>query len=437
MSLRWRIAIVAGGLATVAVAAAAIGSFLTTGRQLRTALDQTLTERAVEIGAGPGRAIVEANGCPPDPLLRPAAAVQIVRPDGTIAQCLPAGPLLPAIERSAAIGLVELSSVTLAGVPYRVAATPFHAGGVLQIAQSETANRSVLAVLRTRLVALTAFVAVFAALVAWVLSRRLVRPILSLRDTARQIAHDQDLTTTMPINGSGEIRDLADSFTAMVGALATSREQQRRLITDASHEMRTPLTSLTANLDLLDRFDRLPAADRPDVLAAVRADVDDLTQLMTELVDLATDRSKDEPVVPVDLADLAEGVVTRARRRTGRTITLTTEHSGTVLGRPSMLERAINNLVDNAHKYSPPESTIELHTTPTTIAVIDHGPGIPPEDRQNAFERFWRADTARNRTGSGLGLAIVHQIIDRHDGTVAITDTQGGGTTITATFPQS
>ena len=65
------------------------------------------------------------------------------------------------------------------------------------------------------------------------------------------------------------------------------------------------------------------------------------------------------------------------------------------------------------------------------------GPASPPEDRQNAFERFWRADTARNRTGSGLGLAIVHQIIDRHDGTVAITDTQGGGTTITATFPQS
>jgi two-component system sensor histidine kinase MprB len=199
--------------------------------------------------------------------------------------------------------------------------------------------------------------------------------------------------------------------------------------------MRTPLTSLTANLDLLDRFERLPSEDRPEVLAAVRSDVEDLTALMTELVELAADRTSDEAVVTVDLGDLADAVATRARRRTGRTIMVITDGLAEVPGRPVMLERALDNLVNNAHKYSPTDTPIEIVVAGPSIRVVDHGPGIAPAEQALAFERFWRADTARNRPGSGLGLAIVHQIVTRHRGTVTIEETPGGGATLIVDLP--
>jgi two-component system sensor histidine kinase MprB len=100
-----------------------------------------------------------------------------------------------------------------------------------------------------------------------------------------------------------------------------------------------------------------------------------------------------------------------------------------------MLERAIANLVDNAHKYSPPGLPIEITTTASSVRVADHGRGIPPTDRAVAFERFWRADTARNEPGSGLGLAIVRQVVERHGGEVTIDDTPGGGATVTISLP--
>jgi two-component system, OmpR family, sensor histidine kinase MprB len=451
MSLRWRIAIALGGLAALAAAVACTAAYLTARDQLSDSLDRAMRAEALEIGAGPDGAITddadgdaggrvdldaEADGCPPAALLPVAAAAQI-SDAGVVSVCLPGGPLLPAVAAPPAAGEVAFTSITVDGMPLRVSATPFHLGGVLQIARSEQADQEVLAALRTRLVLVTLLVAAGAAVVGWLIARRLVRPVLALRDAAQRIAVDEDLTRPVPVKSSGEIRDLATSFTSMVDALATSREQQRRLVADASHEMRTPLTSLTTNLDLLDRFDRLPPDDRPEVLAAVRADVDDLTLLMTELVDLASDRTRDEAVVDVELADLADAVATRARRRTGRTITVVTDLPAVVPGRPVMLERALGNLVDNADKYSPADTPIEIEVVGASMRVVDHGPGIDPSERALAFERFWRADGARSRPGSGLGLAIVHQIVIRHGGTVSIDDTPGGGASFVFDLPAS
>lgn len=449
MSLRWRIAVALGALAALATAVACLGAYLSTRDQLRDGLDRVMRAEALEIGAGPDDSIADevegdvgggvvrgaAEGrCPPAALFPSAAAAQI-SDAGVVSVCLPRGPLLPAVGAVPAMGEVAFRSVTIDGTPYRVSATPFHLGGVLQLARTEEADHGVLAALRTRLALVTILVTAGAALVGWLIARRLVQPVLALRDAAQRIAVDDDLTRPVPVRSSGEIRDLAASFTSMVDALATSREQQRRLVADASHEMRTPLTSLTANLDLLDRFERLRPDERPEVLAAVRADVDDLTLLMTELVDLAADRTRDEAVISVDLADLADAVGTRARRRTGRTITVVTDQPAAVLGRPVMLERALGNLVDNADKYSPVDAPIEIVVTGASMRVVDHGPGITPSERGLAFERFWRADTARNRPGSGLGLAIVHQIVSRHHGTVTIDETPGGGATLTVDLP--
>lgn len=464
MSLRWRIAIALGALAAIAVAIASVGAYIATRDQLREGLDRALRVSAAEVGAGPdgdfgdpglddddgigddvvgdgvladGEEVDGDGGCPPEPLLSPAAAAQLVAPDGTITVCIAGGVELPAPDAPLADGEVRLTSFDAEGGPYRVASTPFHAGGVLQVARSEADDRAVLTGLVRRLVLLTVLVAAGAALAGWLIARRLVRPVIALRDAAQRIALEHDLSRPVPVKSTGEIRDLATSFAAMVDALATSREQQRRLVADASHEMRTPLTSLTANLDLIDRYDRLEPDDRPEVLSAVRSDVDDLTQLMTELVDLAADRTSDAPVVDVDLADLAEGVASRARRRTGRTVRVLVEAAGTVPGRVAMLERAISNLVDNAHKYSPDGETIEIVVGAATVRVIDHGPGIPADERALVFERFWRADTARNQPGSGLGLAIVRQVVDRHGGTVTVGETPGGGATFTIVLPDA
>jgi two-component system sensor histidine kinase MprB len=404
-----------------------------TAAQLYGALDESLSTRAREVGIGPDesggsvRGSVDEVGCPPDAVLRPAAGAQIVRPDGSIAVCLPGGPVLPVPVEPPTGDQVLLSTVEVEGASFRVAAHVFHEGGVLQVAGARADVTDVLGALRWRLVLLAFAVGMGAGLIGWLVAGRLVRPVVHLRNTAQRIATSQDLTTPVTVEGSGEIRDLAVSFTTMVEALASSRAEQQRLVTDAGHEIRTPLTSLTTNLELLERYDELPIDDRPDVLAVVRADVDELTHLMNELVELVTDRSSDEPVVALDLADLAASVVARTRRRSGRTVELVLDGDGTVLARPHMIERAIANLVDNAVKYSPASAPIEVHVGPARVEVRDQGPGIAASEQDRVFERFYRADAARSVPGSGLGLAIVRQIVERHDGSVWARTGPAGG----------
>ena len=183
----------------------------------------------------------------------------------------------------------------------------------------------------------------------------------------------------MPVDGVGEVGSLAKSFTTMVGALSTSRDQQQRLITDASHELRTPLTSLRTNVELLQRAELLPGDQRQAILDDMQFEVGELSDLVRELVELATDRSSnDEDPEAVRLADVAENVVGKARRRSGRTITIETEGDTAVVVRQPMIERAISNLVDNALKYS--TEPIVVAITGSRLEVRDHGPGIAPSD---------------------------------------------------------
>ena len=351
-------------------------------------------------------------------------------PTGRSPSVCRADRLLPVPVTSPTGDEVLLDTVEVEGATFRVATHVFHEGGVLQVAGAETEITDVLGALRWRLVLLGFVVGLAAGLIGWLVAGRLVRPVVHLRDTAQRIAASQDLTTPVTVEGSGEIRDLAVSFTTMVDALASSRAEQQRLVTDAGHEIRTPLTSLTTNLELLERFDELAVDDRPEVLATVRTDVDELTHLMNELVELVTDRSSEEPVVAVDLADLAASVVARTRRRSGRTIELVLDGDGTVPARPHMTERAIANLVDNAVKYSPASTPIEVRVGPTSVEVRDHGTGIAPSEQDRVFERFYRADAARSVPGSGLGLAIVRQIVERHGGSVWARNGPDGGASV-------
>ncbi len=445
MSLRWRISIALATLAMGAATLAAIGAYLATADQLRSSFDRSLSARASELGTGPksdpsdrggGPELDVAEGCPPAGLIQPASAAQVVGLSGAIDVCIPGGPTLTA-RTSPPPGTVALSDVTINGRTLRMATTRFHNGGTLQVARDPSDYLEVLDVLRTRFMSLVVVVSLVAGFVGWFMARRLVSPLVRLRDAARLIARTGDLTTPLVIEGSGETRDLAMSLDEMVHSLAASKEQQQRLVSDASHEMRTPLTSLTTNLDLLDRFDELPIGDRPEVVAAVRCDVEELTYLMTELVELATDRSNDEPIQTVDLAEVATEVADRCRRRSGRAISLVVTNPGAVAARPLMIERAISNLVDNAVKYSATPSPIEVRVGPHTVEVLDRGPGIPAELADRIFERFFRMPEARSQPGSGLGLAIVQQVVERHGGTVWARPRDGGGLAIGFELPDN
>jgi two-component system sensor histidine kinase MprB len=213
----------------------------------------------------------------------------------------------------------------------------------------------------------------------------------------------------------------------MVTEVGRSQEQQRRLVSDASHEMRTPLTSLRSNVELLRQIEQLPPAERGEVLGDVLDDVDELSSLLGELVDLASDLSTAEPAEPLRLADLARTVATRTLRRNDRDVSVVDAEPVEIVGRPRQLERAISNLVDNALKYSEPASPIEIVVDATTVTVRDRGRGIGSDDVGRIFDRFYRAVDVRSEPGSGLGLSIVDEIVRSHGGVVFARNRDGGG----------
>jgi two-component system sensor histidine kinase MprB len=275
-----------------------------------------------------------------------------------------------------------------------------------------------------------------AAALGWIVATRLARPITRLRDATARIAQTLDLNTPIEVGGGpGEVGSLAASFTTMVAAVARSQDQQRRLVSDASHEMRTPLTSLRSNLELLDQIDRLPIDERREVVGDVLADVDELSSLLGELVDLASDLAHAEPEEAVRLGDLARTVATRLERRSDRSISVVDTDPVDVTGRPRQLERAISNLVDNAAKYSDQKAPIEIVVAGTMVTVCDRGRGIPREDLGRIFDRFYRTVEARTEPGSGLGLSIVDEIARSHGGQVFARNREGGGAAVGFTLP--
>jgi two-component system, OmpR family, sensor histidine kinase MprB len=377
--------------------------------------------------------------------------VQLIAFDGTVEPCL-SGQQFPADAQDKALAKTSLGSgrpnlrlrtVTVSGDRFRMATIsgPF---GATQWVHELAGESAVLRRLRWRFLLLGVGATLLAALAGWLLGARFLRPIHKLRSATDRIADTQNLSEPVDASGRDEIGSLGSSFNAMISALATSREQQQRLILDASHELRTPLTSLRTNIEMANRPRRLSDDDNRQVMGAALAEVDELTNVINELVELATDRTADETIMPVHLFDLATDVAERTRRRTGRAILVTIEDSPSsnavpesVLGRPRMLERAIANLVENAVKYATPGPAITIAVTHCSVTVIDQGPGIEAKDLPHIFDRFYRSDQARSAQGSGLGLAIVQQIVQRHSGKVVARNNQTGGASVGFTLPAS
>ena len=177
--------------------------------------------------------------------------------------------------------------------------------------------------LDTRLLLIALAGTIVAASLAWLIARRIVRPIEQLTTDARPTSPRPKTSTTRSTSSRrDEIGRLASSFNSMLDALRTSREQQRRLVLDASHELRTPLTALRTNIDLLRRARSFDQDQRDELLGETDLELRELTDLVSELVELATDTHTEEAVEQIDLGELVDRVVTRQQRRTGREITL-------------------------------------------------------------------------------------------------------------------
>ncbi len=354
----------------------------------------------------------------------PDAVVQILDSHGREHASIPGQPALPidAKDRNLAThgGSARFHDVTVNNVAYRVLTVALPGGGAAQIARSIQGDNDVLATLDARLTLIAIIGTVVAASLAWAIARRTVKPIEDLTKKTTYVAETQDLANPIPVGRRDEVGKLASSFNTMLGALHTSREQQKRLVLDASHELRTPLTALRTNIDLLRRAQSFDADQRAELLTEADLELRELTDLVAELVELATDTRSDEPVESIELSELVDRVVTRHRRRTDREITVELNEPAVVTGRAALLERAVSNLVENAVKFSPQDTPIEVTVAGSTVEVLDRGVGIPADDLPHVFDRFYRATTARTLPGSGLGLSIVEQIARLHGGTITL-----------------
>jgi two-component system sensor histidine kinase MprB len=318
-----------------------------------------------------------------------------------------------------------------------VLTTALSGGGASQIGRSIAATNKVLTTLDLRLLLIALAGTLVAAALAWLIARRIVRPVEQLTLAAESIAETQQLDQHIEVRRADELGRLATSFNTMLAALGSSRAQQQRLVMDASHELRTPLTALRTNIELLQRADTFDEAQRVELINAAQVELEELGDLVTELVDLATDARAEEPAQAVDLGDLVEGVVERERRRSGRSITFSRADAGTITVRAAAIDRAVHNLLNNACKFSAADTPIEVEVTGAVIEIRDRGVGIPEDERALVFDRFYRATAARSQPGSGLGLSIVQQIVGLHGGTIELRPRAGGGTIARLALPET
>jgi two-component system sensor histidine kinase MprB len=286
------------------------------------------------------------------------------------------------------------------------------------------------------LVVLTLGGGLCAALVARLTASRVLRPVHQLTDTVEHITATQDLGARVEVHGRDEIARLARAFASMTAALEASVSAQRRLVADASHELRTPLTSLNTNLELLDEGLGVRHPQAPELVTAAREQTRELMALVNDLIDLERFGHADTHTEDTRLDLVAKRVIARASARTAGLDFRAELTECLVYGDPDALERAAANLVDNAVKWSPEGGRVTVRVDAHgTLCVTDQGPGIPADDLQYIFDRFYRSPKARSLTGSGLGLAIVRQIAETYGGTVEARTPASGGASLSLALP--
>ncbi len=380
---------------------------------------------------------------PSDLRLRPAKLggaagyVQFVDRRGKVTLPAPESTRLPT-DGAAAVAAGKkrafFSDATVAGTHVRIYTARLDNKTAAQIARPLTEVDHALSRIRLLFLLVSLAAIGLAGALGLAVARTALRPVRRLTRDAERIASTGNLRERTDAGRSDELGRLAQAFNTMLDALTRSVTAQRQLVADASHELRTPVASARANLDLVRIHRNLSRDEQDRLLQEATTELEELTVLVDELVALARGDIDVPEKEPVRLDYLTEEAVDTAARRSSTSFQTELEPS-TVEAAPSAVGRAISNLIDNAVKWSPPGKPIEVAVHDGTVTVRDYGPGIDADDLPHIFDRFYRAAAARTLPGSGLGLAIVRQVAEAHGGAVTAEPAFGGGTRFTLSFP--
>ncbi|MGD7001859.1 ATP-binding protein [Corynebacterium halotolerans] len=327
----------------------------------------------------------------------------------------------------------------------RVLAAANEYGATVRLAQDMSDTQELITSLGVVLLSISA-VGVFIAIAAgMVTSSAGLRPVSQLQRAVDRVTRTDELRP-IPVDGNDELATLTHSFNAMMAALQDSRTRQTQLVADAGHELKTPLTSMRTNIELLMMLNRngsqgrISEDDRKDLERDVMAQMEELSTLIGDLVDLAREDAPEKTMESIDFREVVETSLERVkRRRPDLSFELKTV-GGEVTGDPFALGRAVLNLMDNAAKWSPADGTVRIRLSAVDertfgLTIADSGPGIPVADRERVFERFYRSVSSRSMPGSGLGLSIVKKVIERHGGSIVVDESDDGGTLMRITLP--
>jgi two-component system sensor histidine kinase MprB len=461
MTLRHRIAAVAGLAVAIAVVAAAGIIYVAVRSELRGEIDRALRTRAAQLtttpeprpdaddrpGQHPEAPAYRSDDLKPhgDEGARFGGAggyAQFVEPNGDVVPQPGATVPLPVSAPDAAIaehGRGErVSDISVGGTRLRVLTVAAPRGGAFQVARPLTEVDHELDRVLVILAIVGAGGVALAAGLGALVARTALAPIASFTRRTEALSAQQgaDVSQRMEVTGDDELARLARSFNATLDALERSVEAQRHLVADASHELRTPIASLRANIQTLEEADRLPEADRASLRADIVEELDELTDLVGDVVELARGAKPGAALDDVRLDEIVTVLVERARGRADSTVRFEMRIEPTLVsGEPDRISRAVSNLLDNARTWSPPGGIVEVSLDDRgTLTVRDHGAGFEPQDIPHVFERFYRADRARGMPGSGLGLAIVQQAAEAHGGSVSAENAPGGGALLRVRF---
>jgi two-component system sensor histidine kinase MprB len=469
MTLRSRIAAVASVSVALAVLAAAIGLYVAVRSDLRGEIDSALRSRVRELprrpaagaGGAPGAFDPDREddaGVPPPPAgtqpgfdggpgrVQPApfgaasGYVQLISRQGAVT--VPGGqgssPTRIALTaRDRAIARAgsgsSLTDRTVKGTSLRVLTLGTGPLGAVLVARPLTEVDHELSRLLLILVAIGLGGIVLAALLGTLVARTALAPIALFTRRTETLTGSLDLSQRLEVKGRDELARLAESFNGTLDALERSVEAQRHLIADASHELRTPISSLRANIQILGDAERLGAQELEGLRNDIVEELDELTALVGDVVELARGASPQETADDVRLDELVQAAVERARRRSDLCFEISIEPT-IVSGPADRISRAVSNLVDNARKWSPAGGTVEISLDAGVLSVRDHGPGFAQADLPFVFDRFYRAQDARKLSGSGLGLAIVRQAAESCGGFAEALNASGGGALLRVGF---
>jgi two-component system, OmpR family, sensor histidine kinase MprB len=443
VSLRSRVTWLVASCVAGAVALVSLGAYLTVKENLYAQIDTALARKASETVRDTTVAETSSGPFPAAFLRLSDVQFAVIDVNG---QTFPKSDLPPIGQTELAVARGEKTGGirTDARSDSRVLSVRYRDGQALVLAQSLRPTKEQLADLSLVLLLIGGGGVLVAAVAGTAVARTGLRPVQRLTRATERVAQTGDLRP-IQVEGDDELARLSHSFNMMLAAVADAQDRQRQLVADAGHELRTPLTSLRTNLELLLAAEKpnapnLSEKDREEIHADLRGQLHELTQLIGDLVELAREDGPGQTRERVDMVEVVEQALDRARRRAGDVHFEVDLRPWFLLGDPGALERAVLNLLDNAVKFSPPGGTVRVDLRPAAhgyafLQVADAGPGIKDADLPYVFNRFYRSDEARTLPGSGLGLAIVKSAVERHGGAVYAGRSADGGALMAMRLP--